>query len=77
MFFDEIPRALGFSINDFDKDNNVLEEFTISLKNAVRELSSTFDNLINRIEEYLNREILGQDLNFPDNKLLLQKRYKN
>ncbi len=76
MFFDEIPRALGYSINDFDKDNNVLEEFTISLKNAVRELSSTFDNLINRIEEYLNREILGQDLNFPDNKLLLQKRYK-
>lgn len=76
MFFDAIPRALGYSINDFDKDNNVLEELTISLKNAVRELSSTFDNLINRIEEYLNREILGQDLNFPDNKLLLQKRYK-
>lgn len=76
MFFEEIPRALGYSINDFNKDNIVLEKFTISLKTAVRELSSAFDNLINRIEEYLNKEILGQDLNFPDNKLVLQKRYK-
>ena len=76
MFFEDIPRALGFNIHDFETKSNKLEEFTISLKSAVRELSSAFDNLINRVEYFLNKDILGQELNFPDNKLVLQKRYK-
>lgn len=76
MFFEDIPRALGYTIHDFEKGSNKLEDFTISLKAAVRELSSAFDNLINRVEDILNKEILSQELNFPDNKLVLQKRYK-
>ncbi len=75
IFFEEIPRALGFSINNF-LDDEILENFTISLQEATRELSSAFPNLINRIEEVISKTVRNEQITFPENKLLLQQRFK-
>lgn len=74
VFFEDIPRALRYGLNDFTKDNR-LEDFTISLQNVTRELSSAFANLVNRIEGHINTTIGSQQLTFPENKLELQKRF--
>ncbi|WP_083631382.1 hypothetical protein [Labilibacter marinus] len=75
VFFDEIPRAIGYSTKDLFSDES-MESFTIALKNATSELSAAYSELINRIEEYINSIIDSSQLSFPENKLLLQKRFK-
>jgi hypothetical protein len=75
IFFEEIPRALGYTIADFSDDRK-LEEFTISLQAATRELSSAFSNLVNRIESVISGVVRDSKLGFPDNKLILQGRFK-
>jgi hypothetical protein len=75
VFFEDIPRALNFTTNDFSDDLK-LEDFSIKLHNATRELSGAFPNLINRMEEVINKTIREERLDFPENKLLLQQRFK-
>jgi len=75
IFFEDIPRALGFTVNDLNNDSK-LEEFTIKLRSATQELSGAFESLVNRIEDVFNDTLGDSNLSFPDNKLLLQKRFK-
>ncbi len=76
VFFEDIPRALKFTINDLEKDEK-LEEFSVILQNSTREISAAFPNLVNRIEECIGKTIRDGKIDFPENKLLLQKRFKN
>ena len=62
-------------MNDFTEDQK-LEDFSIILQNATRELSSSFPNLINRIEEVISKTVREEKIDFPENKLLLQQRFK-
>ena len=75
IFFEDIPRALGFTLNDFSNDSKI-EDFSLSLQNATRELSGAFPNLINRIEVIISKTVRTERVNFPENKLLLQQRFK-
>lgn len=75
VFFEDIPRAFGFTLNDFTEDQQ-LENFSISLQNATRDLSGAFPNLINRIEEVISKTVREERIDFPENKLLLQQRFK-
>lgn len=75
VFFEDIPRALGYTINDFDS-NEKLESFSLALQNATRELSSSFPNLINRIEDVIGKTIRNEKIDFPENKSTLQQRFK-
>ena len=75
IFFEDIPRALGFTINDF-KDDQKLQDFTLKLQGTTRELSSAFPNLLNRIEEVISKTVRNENVVFPENKLLLQQRFK-
>lgn len=75
VFFDEIPRALGFTVKDLENKPK-LEQFAIQLRNATQELSAAFESLLNRVEEVLNDTIDDSKLSFPANKIALQKRFK-
>jgi hypothetical protein len=76
IFFEDIPRALGFTLNDFSEDQK-LEDFSVALQTSTRELSGAFTNLLNRIEEIVSNTISDERIGFPENKLLLQKRFKS
>jgi phosphotransferase system IIB component len=75
VFFEDMPRALGFTINDLN-NNQSLENFSVKLQSSTRELSSAFSNLINRIEEIIGKTARNEQISFPENKLLLQQRFK-
>lgn len=75
-FFEDFPIALGFSLEDFKKDNNKLKDFTNTLKDSIHQLRTAYDELINRFEEFLLNEIIYENLSFTDYKKRLQERYK-
>jgi hypothetical protein len=66
---------LGFTLKDFSDDSK-LEDFSIRLQNATRELSGAFPNLVNRIESIIGKTVRNEKLDFPENKLILQQRIK-
>lgn len=75
LFFEDIPRALKYSAKDLS-DNEQIEKFAIKLKEATRELNGAQGKLLNTIETIINKEIGSSSLSFPENKELLQARYK-
>jgi hypothetical protein len=77
LFFEEIPRALGYNIEKLYNDEKLVKDFIIDVKNHIAEINSSYDNLINRIESFIVKDIFGKDINFPDYKTKLQERYKN
>ncbi len=75
VFFEDIPRALNYKVSDLSNDQK-LSEFTVSLLGVTQELSGAYESLINRIEDILNSTLRDEKLSFPNNKTLLQKRFK-
>ena len=75
-FFEDFPGALGTSLTNLKNDKDQLNEFTQSLQNAIREIRTSYENLIDRIEEYLQVEIIGEKVDFEEYKELLKERFK-
>jgi hypothetical protein len=76
-FFESFPNALGISLNNLQKDKTKLQSYTTSLQNAVRELRTSYDGLVVRIEEFICNEFVGKVVDFDEYKNHLQKRYAN
>ncbi len=77
VFFKDFPEALGFNINNLENNEKQVENFVIAIKDSINEINSAYELLISEIEKYINEEILGERLIFPDNKEKLRKRYRD
>ena len=77
LFFEEFPRALDYNIEKLCEDEELVKDFIIDVKNNITEINSSYDNLINRIESFIVKDIFGKNINFPEYKTKLQNRYKN
>lgn len=75
-FFSQFPKALGVSINELQQDQNKLLEFTDTLQKCIKEIRTCYDRLIDRVEKFIQDEIVGQRLNFDGYKSALQDRFK-
>lgn len=75
-FFDNIPVALGMSIDSLLKNEKEIEYLAIVLKESIHEINSVYKKLIFEIESFINSEVIGENLSFPKNKEHLQNRYK-
>ncbi len=76
LFFEEFPKNLGTSLKEILKSESNLEEYVNKLRLAIKELRSSFDELINRVETYLVEEVLSQkSLSFSEYKELISSRY--
>jgi len=75
VFFSDFPSALGYSFDELVNDEQEIEKFTITIKENIREINAAYDLLINEIEMFINDEVLGENLNFPQNREALLKRY--
>jgi tRNA(Glu) U13 pseudouridine synthase TruD len=76
-FFEDFPRALGYTDLDLRNYDHTLEDYVFQLQNGIRELRGCFDNLINRIEEHFLKELGYLDLNFDEYKIAIKNRYKS
>lgn len=75
LFFDKIPQSLGFSTSELKKSENILQ-YNESLNKTIKEITHAPSKLIDELESFINDEILGLQLQFPENKEQLQKRYQ-
>lgn len=77
-FFEDFPQALGYSLSELDKDQTKLEVYFNNLRDAIREIRASYQNLLNRYELFVLEEIIGEtDIVFNDWKIILQKRFKS
>lgn len=75
-FFEDFPGALGYSIVKLKNNHSEFKEYIECLQDSIKEIRSCFDQMVSRFESYITNEILGQQMPFPEYKILLQKRYK-
>jgi hypothetical protein len=74
-FFEDFPVSLGYSLEQIQNSDITLREYIESLQAAIRELRTSFDELINRFEEFILSEIIGETLPFKAYKAKLQLRF--
>jgi ribosomal protein S15P/S13E len=75
-FFIAFPNALGISLSTLQKDKSKLQSYTTTLQQAIRELRTSYDGLVNRFEEFICNEFIGKTVDFEDYKAQLQNRFK-
>ena len=76
-FFEDFPAALGYSITKLKDEKEALNEFTISLQNAIKEIRTSYDHLVERIEIFIQQDIVGEVVSFEGYKEILRRRFKS
>lgn len=74
-FFEAFPKALGIPLTTLQKDKSKLQTYARNLQNAVRELRTSYDELIKRFEEFICNEFIGKTTEFNEYKEALQIRF--
>ncbi|MFC4263026.1 hypothetical protein ACFOWM_09065 [Ferruginibacter yonginensis] len=75
-FFEDFPMALGYSINDIQDSSKSLQQYTLKLQDAIRNIRTCYDELVNRMELFIQSDIVGETIPFEAYKESLQGRYK-
>jgi hypothetical protein len=75
-FFEDFPSALGFTANELQNTEEGLQKFSTNLQNAIRELRGSYDELISRVELFIQDELIGEEMPFEGYKASLQIRFK-
>jgi hypothetical protein len=75
-FFEDFPLALGYTEESLLKSKEKLQAYITKLQDSIRELRTSYDGLLNRFEEFILTEFIGEQLSFEDYKLKLQTRFK-
>ncbi|WP_149241337.1 hypothetical protein [Dyadobacter sp. 32] len=76
-FFEDFPIALGYSLEHLYSSKVSLEEYTAALENAIRDIRTAYDNLIDRFDEFICNEYIGKTIPFEEYKYRLQARFAN
>ncbi len=76
-FFEDFPLALGFNLNQLKESPSALQEYIVKLRDAIRDLRTCYDELLNRIELFIQNDIIGETVSFEEYKRMLQIRFKN
>ncbi|WP_237563176.1 hypothetical protein [Algoriphagus kandeliae] len=75
-FFEDFPTALGFSISNIQGSQDDFNSYIQKLQDAIREIRKSLDGLFERLEGFIQDEIIGEKVDFEVYKSLLEKRYK-
>jgi hypothetical protein len=75
-FFEDFPAALGYTLEQLKNDGEALNGFTVSLQNAIKEIRTAYDELINRVDLFIQNDIIGEILDFEVYKDRLRLRFK-
>lgn len=75
-FFEDFPLALGYSIESLQKSKEKLQAYVTKLQSSIRELRTSYDSLLQRFEDFIIEEFVGEKLEFEEYKSKLQGRFK-
>lgn len=76
-FFEDLPNALGFKEIDLINNPELLKYFVNILQDAIRELRSSYGELLNRIEIYLLKSLGIKNDNYQEYKKIITDRYRH
>lgn len=74
-FFEAFPDALGVSLDLLQRDKSRLKDYTTLLQDAIREIRTSYDELVKRFEDFICSEFVGKTVQFEDYKQKLQHRF--
>lgn len=76
VFFEEFPQALGYTLEELNKDPQKLEAYFNQLRDAIKQIRTSYDQLLERFEAFILEEIIGQEVSFDEWKTLLTERFQ-
>ena len=76
-FFEAFPNALGYDLNRLQNNPAELPIYINKLQEAIRELRTSYDEFIGRVELFIQNEIIGEVIAFEDYKAALQSRFES
>ncbi|MGV3530569.1 MAG: hypothetical protein ACO1OO_16830 [Flavisolibacter sp.] len=76
-FFVQFPKAMGYEMIEIEKNPKLLKQYSDSLQESIKEIRSCYDELVNRVDEFIMNEVLGLATTFPAYRTVLQDRYKH
>ena len=75
-FFEDFPVALGYSVDGLQKSKDKLQSYTTKLQDAIRDLRTSYDGLLQRFEDFILEEFIGGKTEFEEYKPKLQDRFR-
>ena len=72
--FNQFPNALGFHSISINDDEEILKSYTFHIQDAIREIRSSYDALLDRIEEKIIHSFICETSDFESYKLEIQSR---
>lgn len=72
--FNQFPNALGFHSISINDDEEILKSYTYHIQDAIREIRSSYDALLDRIEEKIIHSFICETTDFENYKLEIQSR---
>ncbi|MDQ6469012.1 hypothetical protein RB619_00060 [Flavobacterium sp. LHD-80] len=75
--FNHFPNALGFHSISLSDDEEVLKSFTYHIQDAIREIRSAYNSLLDRIEEKIIHSFYCENLDFEKYKIEIKDRLNN
>lgn len=76
-FFEDFPSAMNVNILELQNNTQKLEHYITDIQSSIREIRTSYSELIERFENYILTDIVGETLDFKEYKLKLQNRFKN
>lgn len=75
VFFDQFPKSLGFNAQDLLKSEQNFDDYIYKFQNALDEIKDSYNQLLNRMEDFIVVEIIGKKCDFEVYKTALCKRF--
>ncbi|WP_264529246.1 hypothetical protein [Flavobacterium sp. N502540] len=75
--FNQFPAALGFHSLSIKNDEEVLKNYTLHIQDAIRELRSCFDDLIDRIENMILESTDSKGNDFAEYKKIITSKLQS
>lgn len=76
-FFEDVPEALGYSIDELVKHPEQVDPYLEELDGCIVEIQGSYDELMNRVENFVLDEIVGEKLEYREYSVKIRERYKN
>ncbi|MDO7845213.1 hypothetical protein Q5H92_02515 [Hymenobacter sp. M29] len=76
-FFEQFPGALGFNRLELQRDAAMRERYVSTLQDAIARLRQAYPTLLQRLEEFIAREVAATEPDFAQYKRQLQYRFRS
>ena len=77
VFFKDFSLALGADINELLQEDKNFDDYINKLQLVIQEIKNSYEALLERVERFIQSEIVGTNKPFPHYKNALTKRFKN